>query len=63
MTTARRPDKRTILKRYVMAVLLPVLATGLTLLARPALGGPRLPFFFGAVAISAWYGGLVPGLV
>ena len=63
MTAALRRDRWTVFKYYAVAALLPVLAVGPTELVRPALGGPRLAFFFGAVALSAWYGGLGPGLV
>lgn len=48
---------------YLVAVGLTVIAMGLTILMWPIL--ERTPFllFFGAVTLSAWYGGLGPGIL
>lgn len=48
---------------YAVAVISPVLALALTKLLEPWLAPSALPFFFAAVALSAWAGGLGPGLV
>lgn len=51
--------------RYAVAVLAVVLATLLMLWLDPWLAMSQSPFllFFGAVMVSAWYGGLGPGLI
>jgi PAS domain S-box-containing protein len=48
---------------YGVAVLTVVVALLLTLLLQPLMGQLVFPFFYAAVAISAWYGGMVPGLL
>lgn len=48
---------------YGVAVLTVVVALLLTLLLQPLMGPLVFPFFYAAVAISAWYGGMVPGLL
>ncbi len=48
---------------YLWAVVLPLVATGITLAARESLGPHTYVFFFGAVAITAIVGGLGPGLL
>ncbi|MBD2102679.1 PAS domain S-box protein [Leptolyngbya sp. FACHB-261] len=57
--------RRSQLLRYGTAVLSVVLATILMLLLDPLLAMTQSPFllFFGAVMVSAWYGGLGPGLL
>ena len=50
-------------RRYGAAVAVTALAVALTWLLQPWLGGVRLPFFYAAVTLSAWYGGFVPALV
>jgi signal transduction histidine kinase len=60
MPAVNKPHGR--LLRYGAAVLAVVLATGLARLWRPV--APTSPsLFLAAVALSAWYGGLGPGLV
>lgn len=49
--------------RFGLAVLSAAVATGLALLLRAPLGEAPMPFFFAAVMLSAWYGGLWPGLL
>ncbi|MBD0262197.1 MAG: PAS domain S-box protein, partial [Tolypothrix sp. Co-bin9] len=57
--------RRSQLVRYGIAGLSIVLATVLMLLLDPLLAMTQSPFllFFGAVMVSAWYGGLGPGLL
>lgn len=57
--------KRSQLLRYGVAVLSVVLATVPMLLLDPLLAMTKSPFllFFGAVMVSAWYGGFGPGLL
>lgn len=55
--------KRLQLQRYGMAVMTVVLALILTLLLRPLLEPSVFQLFYAAVAISAWYGGMRPGLL
>ncbi|MBD3887564.1 PAS domain S-box protein [Phormidium tenue FACHB-886] len=56
---------RSQLVRYGVAGLSVLLATLLMLLLDPLLAMTQSPFllFFGAIVVSAWYGGLGPGLV
>jgi signal transduction histidine kinase len=49
--------------RYGMAVVSTGVVTVLTLLLRPFLSHGVMALFFASVMISAWYGGLGPGLV
>ncbi|PSR13981.1 histidine kinase [filamentous cyanobacterium CCP3] len=49
--------------RYGVAVLSVGLALGINLLFRPYLEPTPTPLFFAAVMVSAWYGGLGPGLM
>ena len=49
--------------RYGVAVLVVCLAAGLTLLLPPIAHGTPFLFFFAAVMLSAWYGGLGPALL
>jgi PAS domain-containing protein len=49
--------------RYGVAVLTVVLAGGFTLLLAPVAEGAPFLFFFAAVMLSAWYGGLRPALL
>lgn len=57
--------KRSKMQRYGVAVLAVVLAILLMLLLNPWVGMSQSPFlmFFGAVMVSAWYGGMGAGLV
>jgi PAS domain S-box-containing protein len=55
--------RRRIGLRYGLAVASAAAATGLALLLRDPLGEAPLPLFFTAVMLSAWYGGLWPGLL
>ncbi|HEY9666662.1 MAG TPA: DUF4118 domain-containing protein, partial [Coleofasciculaceae cyanobacterium] len=55
--------KRLQLQRYGVAVITVVLSLILTLLLRPLLEPSVFQFFYAAVAISAWYGGMGPGLL
>jgi PAS domain S-box-containing protein len=61
MVTATRSP----MQRYSLSVLAVVLATGLMLLLNPWMPMARSPFliFFGAVMVSAWYGGIGAGLI
>jgi len=52
-----------LLRRYGVAVLSVALAGLLTLLLPPVAEGAPFAFFFAAVMVSAWYGGLGPGLL
>jgi two-component system sensor kinase FixL len=61
----RRPWPRRLdrpLRGYALAVLLVALATVLTLKTQPILGEIS-PFFFLAVMIATWFGGIGPGLL
>lgn len=49
--------------RFGVAALSTALVTGLTLLLQPYLKHGVMALFFASVMISAWYGGLGPGLV
>src|SRR5690349_8918998 len=51
------------LLRYGVALLTVILALTLTLLLWPLFDPPVFSLFFAAVMISAWYGGLGPGLL
>ncbi|GAB4234591.1 MAG: hypothetical protein Kow00121_62340 [Elainellaceae cyanobacterium] len=51
------------LLQYSVALLSVAVALGVNLLLRPYLEPTPTPVFFAAVMISAWYGGLVPGLL
>ncbi|MBD1836880.1 PAS domain S-box protein [Coleofasciculus sp. FACHB-64] len=54
---------RSQLLSYGVVVLSVVVALLLTLLLQPLMGPLIFPFFYAAVSISAWYGGMVPGLL
>ncbi|MFN2454298.1 MAG: ATP-binding protein [Pyrinomonadaceae bacterium] len=58
------PASRSQISRYAVAVLAVMLALAFKLTLDPLIGR-ETPFllFFGAVTASAWYGGLVPGLL
>jgi PAS domain S-box-containing protein len=65
--TAPKPPRRSgeqELRRYGVAVFAVALTLAIRLLLAPVLGGES-PFylFFGAVMVSAWFGGLAPGLL
>jgi PAS domain S-box-containing protein len=49
--------------RYLLALCLVAIATVITRSLEPVLGETISPFFFAAVMLSAWTGGLGPGLV
>ncbi len=49
--------------RYGVAVLATALITALTIALQPFLRNGVMALFFGSVMISAWYGGLGPGLL
>jgi PAS domain S-box-containing protein len=51
------------LLRYGIAIALVIVALGLTSIFRPLLGGTLLLFFFPAVILSAWLGGMGAGLI
>ncbi|PSN76243.1 hypothetical protein C8B47_28330, partial [filamentous cyanobacterium CCP4] len=53
----------TLLMQYGVAVLSVALALGINLLFRSYLEPTPTPLFFAAVMVSAWYGGLGPGLL
>jgi signal transduction histidine kinase len=60
---ARVPRARSIFLRYALAVVTVGIAAGLTRLL-VHLGDPGIsPLFFAAVLVSAWYGGIGPGLL
>jgi signal transduction histidine kinase len=50
-------------QRYGFAVVLVVLATGISLLARPVTDASDSPLFVAAVMLAAWLGGLGPSLL
>jgi PAS domain S-box-containing protein len=50
-------------KRYVVASLWPAVALAITALVRPFAQQNPFLLFWGAAALSAWYGGLLPGLL
>ena len=54
---------KSILVRYGLALLLAISAAGLAWLIKPVLGGTTAPLFYAAVILSAWWGGLGPGLL
>jgi signal transduction histidine kinase len=54
---------RSALGRYGLAVVLSLVALGVTLLLAPYIQSTRFIVFFAALALSAWYGGLGPGLL
>ncbi len=54
---------RTEIQRYVVAVLTVALASILSLAVQPLIPTLRFPLFYVAVAFSAWFGGLEPGLL
>ena len=62
-TRMQGPTERSAWRRYAAALALGVLALLATLLFESWLAPSSLPFFFAAVALSAWYGGLGPGLL
>ena len=47
--------------RYTVAIGAAVVALVLSLLVRPILEPTPFLLFFAAIALSAWYGGLLPG--
>ncbi|MEH2372085.1 hypothetical protein [Nostoc sp.] len=50
------------LLHYVVALLSAALALGATLRLNPYLSATPAALFFAALMVSAWYGGLTPGL-
>jgi signal transduction histidine kinase len=60
LSTARSPSTA---RRYGVALALSALALGLTLALEPYIQSTRFVVFFAALGLSAWYGGLGPGLV
>ena len=57
-----RPEPSPVL-RYGVAVAVTLAAIGISLLFQDYIQRTVFIFFFGAVAVAAWYGGLGPGLV
>ncbi|MBW3629524.1 MAG: DUF4118 domain-containing protein [Gemmatimonadetes bacterium] len=53
--------ERSLTRRYGAAVLASIAALVITALLRPWLGQTIYLFFFPAVMVSAWYGGILPG--
>ncbi|MBD1933362.1 MULTISPECIES: hybrid sensor histidine kinase/response regulator [Cyanophyceae] len=51
------------LRRYGVAVISTGMALQLTLLLKPLIAPTILPLFYAAVTVSAWYGGMKPGLL
>ena len=51
------------LYRYGLALVLAVGAAGAAWLIKPVIGGTTAPLFYAAVILSAWWGGLGPGLL
>jgi PAS domain S-box-containing protein len=49
--------------RYAVAIFAPAVALACSLTVQALFSRPSAALFFGAVAISAWYGGLGPGLL
>jgi C4-dicarboxylate-specific signal transduction histidine kinase len=56
-------DNRSPLLRYVVSVITVAAALGLNLLSWPLVRGTPSSLFFAAVMMSAWYGGLGPGIL
>jgi signal transduction histidine kinase len=56
-------DNRSPLLRYVVSVITVAAALGLNLLSWPLVRGTPSSLFFAAVMVSAWYGGLGPGIL
>ena len=54
---------RSVIQRWLGAALFAGLALAITIALRPYLGQTIFVFFFGAVALTAWYSGLIPSLV
>jgi PAS domain S-box-containing protein len=54
---------RPVWKRYLVALLWPAAALAITALVRPFAQQNPFLLFWGAAALSAWYGGLLPGLL
>jgi PAS domain S-box-containing protein len=54
---------RSIFLRYGLALLLAVSAAGMAWLIKSIIGGTTAPLFYAAVILSAWWGGLGPGLL
>jgi hypothetical protein len=50
-------------KPYAVAVLCVFVAIVLTQLLEPFLGSVSFAFFYAAVTVSSWYGGIKPGLL
>jgi PAS domain S-box-containing protein len=63
MVWPARSARPSALRRYGLAVLVSALAVVLTGLFLPFMQSHLFLFFFAALAISAWYGGLGPGLL
>jgi signal transduction histidine kinase len=55
-------SSRSPVQRWLGAVLFAALALVITIVLRPYLAQTIFVFFFGAVALTAWYSGLVPSL-
>jgi len=51
------------LERYSIALITPLMALGLTWLFSPLREQTPTPLFFASILVSAWWGGLGPGLV
>src|SRR5258706_7826643 len=56
-------SERSPLQRYGFAIGTTVLVVSLTIVGRQTVALPALPLLLAAVALSAWYGGLGPGLL
>src|SRR5687768_13478892 len=55
------PRRPSVEVRYIVAIGAAVVALVLSLLLRPIIEPTPFLLFFAAVALSAWYGGLLPG--
>src|SRR5688572_4255580 len=53
---------RSLVKRWLAALILVAAALGLSLLLRPFIQQTIFVFFFFAITLTAWYSGLVPSL-
>lgn len=64
MTQSETPFRfKSALFRYGLALVLAVGAAGAAWLIKPIIGGTTAPLFYAAVILSAWWGGLGPGLL
>jgi signal transduction histidine kinase len=63
MWSLRSSSALSAVRRYGVAIVLSVVALGLTSALEPYIESTRFIVFFAALAVSAWYGGLGPGLL